>query len=247
MTQENFPILSSLKVEYSIYEAPADLVREIQSALSVGNYYPASAIDGVTGTLTVQAFIAFKQDCKLSHPEIIGPMTALKLVELASLRQGTQEASEKLDQKPNPDAGSRTGNSMRLPDGKEVYANEYMAPYITWGEATKDCTRVPTENYEVQNGLELANQFSKIRDKFGEPLAITSGFRPEAVNRAIGGARFSQHVPFKALDIYPINGNFSKLWAILKASDFGGLGDGVTTGRGFYHADTRIGRVIFGY
>jgi hypothetical protein len=242
-----FPLLTNLKGDYSIYEAPPDLVTEVQTALAAGNYYPVNAIDGKAGSLTVQAFFAFKEDCKLSHQEFIGQMTAQKLVELATKRQGTPEASEKLDQTANKDAGTRTGNSMRLPDGSIVYANEFMAPYITWGETTKDCTRVPSENFEVRNGLELANQFAKVRENFGSPLAITSGFRPAAINRACGGVSNSQHIPFKALDMYPLNGDFQKLWQVLKDSDFGGLGDGVSTGKGFYHADTREDRVIFGY
>jgi hypothetical protein len=35
----------------------------------------------------------------------------------------------------------------------------------------------------------------------GRPIRIVSGYRPKAYNRAIGGARFSQHVEGRAADI----------------------------------------------
>jgi zinc D-Ala-D-Ala carboxypeptidase len=40
-----------------------------------------------------------------------------------------------------------------------------------------------------------------LRRYLGRPIAITSGYRSEAVNRAIGGARSSQHLRGEAADI----------------------------------------------
>lgn len=40
-----------------------------------------------------------------------------------------------------------------------------------------------------------------IRDKWGRPIVVTSGFRSEAVNKAVGGARNSQHRLGEAADI----------------------------------------------
>lgn len=40
-----------------------------------------------------------------------------------------------------------------------------------------------------------------IRDKWGRPIVVTSGFRSEAVNKAVGGTRNSQHRLGEAADI----------------------------------------------
>ena len=40
-----------------------------------------------------------------------------------------------------------------------------------------------------------------VRDKWGRPIVVTSGFRSEAVNKAVGGARNSQHRLGEAADI----------------------------------------------
>ncbi|QNP28836.1 hypothetical protein IAR63_13260 [Cylindrospermopsis curvispora GIHE-G1] len=37
-----------------------------------------------------------------------------------------------------------------------------------------------------------------VREKFGSPIRITSGYRPPAVNSSLGGARNSQHLYFRA-------------------------------------------------
>lgn len=146
--------------------------------------------------------------------------------------------------------GEKTGNSMKLPTGKLVYANECIVEGIplTWGECTKSCTRKPLHREEVVNAINLTKVFGRIRDKFDSPIAVTSGYRPPEVNRAVGGASKSQHVYFKALDIFPLDGNFKKLYQCILASNATGVGDGVDSGKNFYHFDTRDGvRVLFGY
>lgn len=40
-----------------------------------------------------------------------------------------------------------------------------------------------------------------IRDKWGAPIVVTSGFRSEAVNKAVGGVKTSQHRLGQAADI----------------------------------------------
>ena len=45
------------------------------------------------------------------------------------------------------------------------------------------------------------NVLQPLRDYLGEPVAINSGFRSQAVNMAVGGARNSQHTKGEAADI----------------------------------------------
>jgi len=45
------------------------------------------------------------------------------------------------------------------------------------------------------------NIFQPIRDHFGKPIWLSSGYRSEALNKAIGGSKTSQHCKGEAMDI----------------------------------------------
>ena len=49
------------------------------------------------------------------------------------------------------------------------------------------------------------NVFQKVRDHFGKPIRISSGYRSPALNKAVGGSKSSQHVTGEALDIQGTN------------------------------------------
>ena len=49
---------------------------------------------------------------------------------------------------------------------------------------------------------ELAKILQKVRDHFGKPIEITSGYRTAAHNKKIGGASNSQHLYGKAADFH---------------------------------------------
>lgn len=143
-------------------------------------------------------------------------------------------------------------SSMRLPNGDIVRAEQQIIETIplTWGEMTKDCTRVPLTNQIVQNLLIIAKEFGEIREKAGSPLIITSGYRPPAVNRAVGGASHSQHIQGLAIDFKPAPEGISlnQLWEVVRSvAKTGGVGDGRR--RGFIHRDRRPNSsvIYFGY
>ena len=50
----------------------------------------------------------------------------------------------------------------------------------------------------------LALFAEQVRAILNVPIRITSGFRCEALNNAVGGSKTSQHTLFQALDIIPI-------------------------------------------
>ena len=56
-----------------------------------------------------------------------------------------------------------------------------------------------------------------LRDMYGAPIHVTSGYRSPAVNKAVGGARNSQHLLGEAADItvYSRAGN-KKLFEIIR-------------------------------
>ena len=65
--------------------------------------------------------------------------------------------------------------------------------------ACHDGTQVPRE-YE-DNVFELAKNLQVLRDYFGKPIKINSGYRTPKYNKSIGGAKYSQHKLAKAADI----------------------------------------------
>ena len=78
---------------------------------------------------------------------------------------------------------------------------------------TRDGTRKLSANFTVaefacKDGSDpvfvdssLAALLQKIRDHFGRPVVITSGYRTAAHNAAVGGSKSSQHLLGRAADI----------------------------------------------
>lgn len=232
-------------VTVSLTDCHPELIKEIQAILKID-------VDGVVGSMTKQAFAEFKLDNHLQFPLDLGVTTASELLKYKGKEETASNDGDSSQPRINPDAGSHTGQSMRLPTGEIVFANQYILEGIplTWGEATKNCSRVPTAKEYVDNAVRLAKVWGEVRSKFGSPIYITSGYRPPSDNARVGGVPNSQHLYFRALDMQPLNRDFRKLFEVLKASSFTGLGDAVFMGRnkGFFHADIRPGsRIIFPY
>jgi hypothetical protein len=231
-----------------LVEADAVTITEIQTLLKRKSLYP-SDIDGKVGKLTIEGFAKFKESIWLDSPELLGPSVAGALLEIAVDHSITeQESATKPVALSTSDLGNKTGKTMKLPNGSIVYERELIVDGIplTWGEFTQGCTRVPESSEIINNMIKAAKGFGKIRQIYGSPLQINSGYRPPAINKQIGGASASQHINGLALDIAPIDGDMKRLFEVCRASDCTGLGRGMH--RGFIHIDWRSGgRVVFDY
>ncbi len=85
----------------------------------------------------------------------------------------------------------------------------------------------------------LLDKIELVREKYGKPIIITSGYRCLAHNKAIGGAINSSHVSALALDIQPellILDELDDLYDVCYTI-FDNIGDG--RNRGFIHVDDR--------
>lgn len=65
----------------------------------------------------------------------------------------------------------------------------------------RDITNMPTEQHIANLKLLAEKIFQPIRDHFGRPIHISSGYRSRALNDAIGGSLTSQHCSGEALDL----------------------------------------------
>lgn len=82
---------------------------------------------------------------------------------------------------------------------------KYIAPFILESEfGCPCCGQLPFDFNEIHPSepyRELFAAFSAIRTAWGSPIHITSGYRCELRNAAIGGARLSPHLFGLALDL----------------------------------------------
>ena len=121
---------------------------------------------------------------------------------------------------------------------------------------TRDGTRKLSANFTVaefacKDGSDpvfvdssLAALLQKIRDHFGRPVVITSGYRTAAHNAAVGGAKSSQHLLGRAADIQVAGVSVEDVAAYAESllPGWGGVGRyPVKAGRakGWVHVDTR--------
>ena len=83
-----------------------------------------------------------------------------------------------------------------------------LSDNLSLAEATKSVTALrngiantPTATHLIALKEVAKNIFQPCRNHFGKPLAVTSGYRSEALNDLIGGSKNSQHSKGEALDL----------------------------------------------
>jgi hypothetical protein len=65
----------------------------------------------------------------------------------------------------------------------------------------KGVSNMPTEAHIANFKLLAEKVFQPIREHFGVPIHISSGYRSAALNKAVGGSATSQHCTGEAIDI----------------------------------------------
>lgn len=84
-----------------------------------------------------------------------------------------------------------------------------MGKYFSIAELTKSSTAIKkkinnTPTKEIENNLNqlIDNILDPLREAWGQPIIVGSGYRCEALNKAVGGAAHSQHKLGQAADIH---------------------------------------------
>ena len=95
--------------------------------------------------------------------------------------------------------------------------------YFTYKELTKSATAQRRGIDNTPNGIVkanltalVANVLDPLREAWGEPIIVTSGYRSVRLNRAVGGASKSQHTEGKAADIRTVSDRPSDNLRLLK-------------------------------
>jgi len=84
----------------------------------------------------------------------------------------------------------------------KLSTNLTLSEVIKSNTATRNnISNEPTKEH-LQNLVALAeNIFQPIREHFNAPIYLNSGYRSEALNKAVGGSKTSQHCKGEAIDI----------------------------------------------
>ena len=124
-----------------------------------------------------------------------------------------------------------------------------LAPKLSWAEVLRG-SGVSTPGdlpLDVRANIERMSRdmFTPLRMQFNAPLIVISGYRTEAVNRACGGARNSQHVQGLALDLVPaskVPSDYSRLAFLVDVLQ--GAGKIPKGGRGLYKTAAGLWRFV---
>ena len=103
-----------------------------------------------------------------------------------------------------------------------------------------DCHGVGCCN-ETLVDMQLVEYLQKIRDHFGKPIIISSGYRCERHNRSVGGATASKHKAGMAADIMIAGVSPSEVAKYAESIGVKGIGLYETAKDGYFvHIDTRV-------
>ena len=82
-----------------------------------------------------------------------------------------------------------------------------MAKYFSVEELTRSVTAIregidnSIPDRLLPNITRLIDYLDKVREEFGAPISVSSGYRSPDLNRAVGGAKKSQHMQGLAADL----------------------------------------------
>jgi GH24 family phage-related lysozyme (muramidase) len=121
-----------------------------------------------------------------------------------------------------------------------------LSPHFTLGEfALGQPARRFTAQHQVDTAIELAAFLERVRVAFGgKRITITSGYRPAAINRSVGGASGSEHLydapNVGAVDFYVDGASIDAVQAWCDKNFPYSVGYGAP--KGFVHCGIRQGR-----
>lgn len=74
----------------------------------------------------------------------------------------------------------------------------------------------PHEEDIIDNIEELIIILDQLREEWGSPIRVNSGYRCEKLNKLVGGSTTSSHLFGCAVDLYPVNGLIDDFFEFVK-------------------------------
>lgn len=170
-------------------------LKYVQDLLNKAGY--SLVVDGIYGVKTEIAFTNFKSDNYLEFPLTLGQSTLNVLEEEAKIRSTPSKPSKET-------SAIVPGNGTLIKkvagfDG--VYTTTRASKYFTWGEITHNGTRHIYNPQHANNAQLLALRLDGFREYVNKPFIVTSWYRPEPWNSRAGGAKNSQHLYGRGVDL----------------------------------------------
>jgi hypothetical protein len=98
-----------------------------------------------------------------------------------------------------------------------------MGKYFTFFELVKSNTaeknginNTPHEEEIIHNIEELIDILDQLREAWGSPIRVSSGYRCEKLNKLVGGSTTSSHLFGFAADLVPVNGLIDDFFEFVK-------------------------------
>ena len=89
---------------------------------------------------------------------------------------------------------------MRTPISKDFYYEEFEKS--DKAEELNIDNSIPSNKIRFAIRILVINLLQPLRDKVQRPIVLNSGYRSPALNKALGGAKDSQHLKGEAADIF---------------------------------------------
>lgn len=85
----------------------------------------------------------------------------------------------------------------------DIQRRQRLTKHFNFDEMTHTDTHLPNipSDYELHNLLYTCRILESVRNKFGYPIPISSGYRSKVVNNEVGGTLNSYHMDGRAVDI----------------------------------------------
>lgn len=84
----------------------------------------------------------------------------------------------------------------------------------------RDVAHPLTVEQEI-NLHELLWRVNMLRRDYGKPMTVTSGYRPAAINKSVGGATKSAHLTCQAVDFADTNGELKHWLTVERLEKYG--------------------------